>query len=255
MNPVFSLFQLNIQKGCFLPEIIRYVENNPFDVLTLQEVTGGTFSKNGDDTFTVLKDTLGYEGEMIVDLIDQEQKENYFGSAILFSPSVSLLQKREIRPSPLTYVEIKKHDDWKKIVRSGLALTVTKDSVPFEVVTTHGAWSNSPYDTPEKIKQAEVISTHLQALDSPFIFAADLNVVSDTEVIRLYEKYATNLTKRSALMNTLNPKIHYVPGLFPAGLAVDFIFASPRINVKEFALVDSPDLSDHYGLRTVFEIE
>lgn len=254
MKPVFSLLQLNIQKGYFLPEIIQYVKAHSFDVLTLQEVTGGTFSKNGDDTFALLKDELGYKGEMIVDLIDQARKENYFGSAILFSPSINILQKREIRSSPLTHVEIKMQNDWKKVVRSGLSLTLTKDTVLFEVITTHGAWSNSPYDTPEKIKQADVISAHLQTLTIPFVFAADLNVVSGTEVIRLYEKSAVNLTKKNMLTNTLNPKTHYVSSLFPAGLAVDFIFTSPQIKVKEFALVDSPDLSDHYGLRTIIEL-
>lgn len=255
MKPALSLLQLNIQKGHFLPEIIQYVKAHSFDVLTLQEVTGGTFSKNDDGTFALLKDKLGYKGEMIVDLIDQARKENYFGSAILFSPSIILLNKREIRPSPLTHVEIKMQDDWKKVVRSALSLTLQKDNVLFETVTTHGAWSNSPYDTPEKIKQAEVISAHLQTLTVPFVFAADLNVVSETAVIQLYEKSAVNLTKKNMITNTLNPKTHYIPDLFPAGLAVDFVFTSPEIRVKEFALVDSPDLSDHYGLRARLEIE
>lgn len=255
MKPLFSLFQLNIQKGYFLPDIIRYIKMHSFDILTFQEVTGGTFSKHSNNTFSLLKESLGYRGEMVVDLIDQAKPENFFGSAILFSPLIQLVQKREIRPSPLINVEIKMQHDWKKVIRSALSLTLQKAGITFEAVTTHGAWSNSPYDTPEKIEQAKVIAAHLQTLHTPFFFTADLNVISDTQVVRLYEKSATNLTKKNALTNTLNPHTHYVPGLFPAGLAVDFIFTSPQINVQEFALVDSPDLSDHYGLRTTFEIE
>lgn len=236
-----------------MPAILSYIRSHRFDIVTFQEVTGGAFSKHGDNTLETLKKGLGMEGEIVYDLVNRATPKNYYGSAVLYSSEISLVSTKEVRTAPIADISVQEPQFWKELKRSALSLTLQKDGVTFEVVTTHGAWSNRPDDTPLKVEQAERISAHLKTLKVPFIFTGDLNVDSSTEVVRLYEETAVNLIKTHGLTNTLNPRTHYVKKLFPAGLAVDYIFASRGITVSEFGVVETPDLSDHFGLRASFK--
>ncbi len=248
-----KILQLNILKGKYLPLIVAYIQKQRFDVVTMQEVTGGTFTLGEKDIFTTLKSSLSMHGEMVQD-IHNPGTDNYYGSAILFSDTFKLTRKDIVRVAPVADINITKQAEWKEIKRSAISLALKKGEKEFNIVTTHGAWSNSPYDSPDKIDQAKRISDYLLTLTNPFIFTGDLNVVSETEVVRLYERAGSNLSKRYGVTNTLNPRTHYVKKLFPPGLAVDFIFASSQVNVMQFSVIETPDLSDHFGLSATVEL-
>lgn len=251
---MIRLLQLNILKGKYMDTILSYLSLHPFDIVTLQEVAGGSYSNNNGDNLRQLTEALSYEADITYDLLE-ENTPNYFGSAILFSPSFSKKSRRELRPAPRTNIAITKQDDWEKLVRSALAIRLEKEGKEFEIVTTHGAWSRLPDDTPSKHAQITVIADYLKQLTVPFIFTGDLNVVTDTEVVRLVESTgAMNLSRIHHVSNTLNPRTHYVQSLFPPGLAVDYIFPSPAISIDSFEVISSPDLSDHFGLGLAFAL-
>ncbi len=74
-------------------------------------------------------------------------------------------------------------------------------------------------------------------------------------MIAIINSLARNLTTENRITNTLNPRTHQIKHLLSAGLeiAVDYIFISKEIQVKEFAVIEE-DLSDHLGLKATIEI-
>jgi len=175
-----SILQLNILKGQYLPTIIDYIQKNNFDVVTMQEVTGGGFGKISEDIFEVLKSSLAFKGNITLDIVDPTNSKNYYGTAALYSPRIDCLQENILRTTPITHIYPSEQSQWRKIKRSAIALTLKKGGVEFDVITTHGAWSNRPDDNPDKIDQAKTISAYLTSLTTPFVFTGDLNVTSDT---------------------------------------------------------------------------
>jgi len=267
-----KLLQLNIYQGKFLEEIIKFVKANGIDIVCMQEVTSGKWSHGGVsfypdkiltlganqssvniDCFTTLKKDLGYEGEVIKFIALKNDPESYEGNAIIYR-NLQLLERSEIWMKP--YQEYEKVEDARADMqpRSALRLKFEKEGKTFEIITTHLAWGPTPYDEDYKVIQAERLHESLKHTENPFILTGDFNVSSDTKTAKTFNDLGRNLAVESNIKNTLNERTHAVRKLFPPGLAVDYIFTTPGINVKSFRLVDEVDLSDHFGLLLEFDL-
>ncbi len=116
------------------------------------------------------------------------------------------------------------------------------------------AWDITPLDAPYEIKQASILVNYLQTLHQSFILSGDFNVIPETQVVKNFDRLASNLIARYKITSTLNYKTHRVQQLFPPRLAVDYIYTSSDIKVKIFEGGCKQTLSDHLGLHLKAEV-
>jgi endonuclease/exonuclease/phosphatase family metal-dependent hydrolase len=254
-----SLLQLNIEAGRKLPELITYIKENAFDIVQLQEVTGGEFSKysDGTDIFKTLLEKVEMRGELNKTMHLVNDPLSYFGNATFYSKKLTLTKKEVVWLNPFREIDGFTHGDPDKIralPRSVLSLAFSHEKGVFWSINTHLAWGPTQLDEPHKIEQGKLLQAYVATLDDPFVLSGDFNVWKESIVVKNLEAIAVNHATKAKITNTLNPHLHRASHLFPPGLAVDYIFTHPSIIVTSFSLVDTPDLSDHLGLQIQFEV-
>lgn len=264
-----KLLQLNIFQGKLLPAVLEYIKQSQFDILQLQEVSGGSFSKGGlwtgpratltesnpetigIDCFQIMKEELGYEGIMNKTIVRRSDAKSYIGNATFFKPSVPLKAAKELFLKP--YVETDEHIDAQDAPRAALMTTFLLNNKEVTFINCHLAWGPTPEDEPYKIDQAKILIDYIKSLKTSFVLTGDFNVTADSQIVKWMNEIGRNLNLENNITNTLNPDIHAAKVLFPKGLAVDYAFASKQILVSDFHVVDKPNLSDHFGLSLTLD--
>lgn len=256
-NPTVRLkvVQINIFMGRYLPVLTSFLQKEDPDIIIMQEVSGfrrNNYYDKNIDLFKHLKKKLNLNGELAMSWRHKGDKQSYLGNAILTkgkilsSETVWLKEFREIDPSsrkPTTEP------------RNVLDVEIQFGSQTMNLLSTHGAWSKSPADTPEKLRQVKLLANHLKTLQNkPFILGGDFNVAPDTKVIKTIEKFAQNSANFLKVQNSLHPKLHYVAKTRSEGLLVDYIFASPDF---KFEKAEAPivDISDHLPIVATIELQ
>ena len=254
-----SVLQLNINADNFWDKLIAFLRTHQFDVLMLQEVTGkDTFSGNihsKRDCFKELQKILSatHQGELAVVERYTSSESSYVGQAIFYKRSFSLIEKTIFplyqRDTPFPS-DAKSFEDESRAL---LHVTLGTDDKRISFLNVHGAWAKTATEHPHQKVQGERLLSYLKNVHQPFIFTGDLNLDPEQPTIKKISQLARNLTEEYAVTNTLNPRTHRARDVFPKGIAVDYIFTSPDIKVKNFKVLED-DLSDHLGLVAEVEV-
>lgn len=251
-----KFLDLNILKGFRLKQVINFIKNENFDIIQLQEVTGGKFSnENNVDCFELISNNLTeYQGERGISLTLTNDQKSYFSNATFFKQNIKLITKELIVFKKSQILDFPRQVKFEDYARNALCLILKIKNQNYCFINTHQAWSISPDDTKEKIRQGEILIKYIQNLQIPFILSGDFNVDNRSQIINRLNKISSNITLLNKVTNTLNPQVHRAKHLFPPGLVVDFIFTSTSIKVNQFNIYDQLDLSDHFGQSIVFNI-
>ncbi len=247
-----NVLQLNIEAGSQYEKLVKFLKNEDFDIIHLQEVCGGRMSRSVPDIFTSLKNELGVEGELAVSMHAPQDTATYFGNATLYKKELKLIKKEIFWIHPFREIEEIDTSDFeflRTLPRTCLSLQFDFSGVKYWFLNTHLAWGPTQEDEPHKIEQGKKLISYVSSLASPFLLSGDFNVWKDSVVVRGLEELSVNHAVNTPIKNTLNPRLHRAKHLFPPGLAVDFLFTSREVSTENFSLVDSPDISDHFGLR------
>lgn len=248
-----SILHLNIQGAVRFDDVINYIKKHSFDIVQLQEVAGGSFSKSvHDDTFIAFKEHLeGYEGVLAKSFDMQGEPASYDGNATFYKQSIKVLKSESFAIQPFSSVlpfSLHDLDKIRALPRTVLSVLIEYKDMPLWFVNAHLAWGPNEKDEPEKIRQARVLKEYLDKLSHPLVLTGDFNVEKDTEVTRILTGDNVNHTILHDVKNTLSPTLHRAKHLFPAGLAVDFIITSKEIKTEGFEVINDV-LSDHLGLK------
>lgn len=124
--------------------------------------------------------------------------------------------------------------------------TITSDKIT--IINVHGIWQkdSNKKDTPERIRQSNLIQEFINSLDGPKIICGDLNLVSDGESMRILDKNMTNLVKKYNIKSTRSSIYKKSEKL------ADYILTSPDIKVKDFKVLED-EVSDHLPLYLDFK--
>ena len=122
----------------------------------------------------------------------------------------------------------------------------------FIVTNLHGYWAPLPkYDTPQRIKQSEIILEFFKKYDKPKILTGDFNLgINTRSVLMLEEAGFTNLIKKSKAPTTRSS--FYNIKWRQNDKFADYIFTKD-INVKNFEVM-TEEISDHLPLKLEFEV-
>lgn len=249
----FKVIQVNIFKGKYLESLVDFLKKEDADFVTMQEVTAGWSNFYNDksiNTYEYIKEKLGYFGVFHNDAIFKNHPNSLHGNVVLSKFPITNSHHVVLRPSiEITddlFVDSRFYPDFPRGICDS---TVDAGGYKIHVLSVHGAWTAPPTDTPEALRQAELIANYLKTLDAPFIMGGDMNTTSNMQVIKIIETVAVNLIDGSGITYTTHPTMHRIA---PRKLAVDYIFTSrdfKRISIEAPLIV----VSDH--LPVVAELE
>lgn len=237
-----------------MDNILAFCKQEDFDILHFQEVTGGVMSFTDPDLFGKIKQELGLSGELVKSWVVKGDEKSYFGNATLYKPPLSLLQKEVVRLKPFAEIENPESMNYADEPQTALALLFEYNGKQFWSINTHLAWSNRPTDEPHKLVQGRILYDFVSMIDKPFILSGDFNVIPASDIVKWFDRIARNITVENHVINTLNPRKHKAPHLFPPGLCVDFAYVTKEVSVQKFEVLSDLDLSDHLGTIVEFDI-
>lgn len=120
------------------------------------------------------------------------------------------------------------------------------DGRAYTVFNVHGLWNGKGKDdTQERISQSKIIKECINGTPDPKILCGDFNLNPETESVVILEKGMNNLVKDYAISTTRTNIYFAKPG--KTEKFADYIFTSPDIRVKNFAVLPD-EVSDHAAL-------
>ena len=140
-----------------------------------------------------------------------------------------------------------------------LALEVALGNKNINIGCAHGkSRPGDKQDSPERLKQSQIIVDYYQGIVGPKIIGGDFNLDVTTESLKIIERAGyKNLIKDFNIQNTRN-KLCW--NQFPEEVAkhgkqyfADYCFVSEGVNVKDFK-VPNLEISDHEPLILDFEV-
>lgn len=252
---LLKLMDLNIQKGRLLDEVIKFIKENDFDVIHLQEVTSGILSYDQKtDCFEKILQSIPYQGFSDHHWSAKSYPNSFLSNASFFKKNILIRRKEIVWLKNFQETIDPFHVRWEEVSRAALSITVDFNGQIVNFINTHLAWSPRSNDEPHKLAQGKILVNYLQNLKNPFILSGDFNVDPQTKLVSYFNKIGKNLTIKNQVTNTLNPHLHVAREVFPKGIAVDYIFISKDLTAQNFKVIDHPDLSDHLGLAVEIKL-
>ena len=257
---IFKILQLNMNANNYWDTIIPYLTSHNFDVINLQELTGkNTVSgnmKSKIDVFEELQKKISsrYNGELSINTrYSSDPQNSYMGNAIFYKKEFTVVEKKfltlynskEPFPSEMTHYE--------GLGRTAMHLKLDIGAIEISFINAHLAWAKTPTEEMHQTKQGEIFLKFMKSISAPFVLCGDFNPDPDQPLVQKMNKLARNLTSEYHITNTLNPRTHRAKVLFPPGVAVDYIYISNDLKVKNFSVIEE-DISDHLGLTAEIEI-
>lgn len=249
----FKVIQVNIFKGKYLDSLVDFLKKEDADFVTMQEVSANAANYHKDktlDLFEFIKEKLHMDGAFFNMVEFSDAPDAAVGNAVL--SKYPIINSKKIVMNQYKPITLATYDEPKYFpyfTRSMVDATIDMGQKQIHVLSTHGAWTAPPTDTPEVLRQAKIIADYLRDLGEPFIVGADMNTTPDKQVIKIIENVAVNMITGSPVLFTTHPTMHKIA---PRKLSVDYVFTSKefkRISIEAPVVV----VSDH--LPVVAELE
>lgn len=126
-------------------------------------------------------------------------------------------------------------------------VTIVEKNIPYSIINARGIWNDGhKIDTDARIRQSQSIVAEISKRAGHRILAGDLNLLPDTESMRLLEEVPLrNLIRESGATST---RSSYYQG---EQKYADYILVSPGLDVTAFQIFDV-EVSDHVPLVVEF---
>lgn len=251
-----KFIQINIYMGKYLRDLINFLNHEKPDIVTMEEVSTNKFNLWVDQTIslfdTICRET-GLRGVYEPAAVLRDNPSSTLGNAVI--SRFDTVEKESIvlkKFRPMTIEEYRNPEfahlfpkEEKHLLDS--CLSIERKNV--HVMSWHGAWVMNAADSPESIRQAEIVASHLKIIKEPFVLGGDLNVGPETKTVGIINKAANNLMTGSGIVQTTHPTVHKIA---PKGYLIDYIFASSDFKAKSLK-VPKVVVSDH--LPVICELE
>lgn len=121
------------------------------------------------------------------------------------------------------------------------------------VANVHGLWfPGDKHDTPDRIKQSEIILEFVKGRKQPTIICGDFNLEPETESVKILERAGyRNLIREYNITNTRNENSWLAHN--NKQYYADFTFTTPDVQAKKFEVPHNL-VSDHLPMILEFEI-
>lgn len=257
LSMALSIFSLNIERGKHLDRQLAYIKSFPFDIVCLQEVVTGSYDLTGKgvNTLREIQKVTGYQSLYAPHVTLRWDPSSTLGLAILYKDSCILVRHEVFYMVPPT-LEEQTEIDWSASPRCVQIAELSTSEGNITVANVHLAWSQKSPDTPERLRQAKILYEFLQKYaDKNLVLIGDFNADGSSQMMEWFGELGRNLTREYKVKNTINYNLHRnTATMTRTGLVIDHAFVQKRINVRSFKVIDTPDLSDHYGLLVYVDL-
>lgn len=241
-----KILQLNTWMGKIEGSLQRFLENNQFDVICMQEVMASPdrelqISRLCFDKSRIIKaSSMPYHFYSPNFGIDFSGGTMQVGNLIL-----SRLPIIEIS-SAFTSGEYNPHTILGEVSANNLNLQIAKLENGLTIVNHHGYWQPQPLGNEDTIRAFTNVADHVKPISGPLVVCGDFNIIHESPAMRPLD-FLRDLTHEYNLKTTL-------AGLkVPLDVPCDHILVNDQIEVKSFRTL--PDLvSDHLALAAELEI-
>lgn len=217
------------------------------DIFCLQEVFNGVRNFGRP----AAKEAVGDIFERISNLLPEHQgfycdeQEGEEGEAIFVRKSLG------VERADQEYVHrwknaMRSEDDGRMLGRALQYIRFRWAGRYYTVAHVHGLWNGQGKgDSPDRIKQSQKIKALLDDLDGPKVLTGDLNLLPDTQSMRILDDGMKNLVREYGIMGTRS-------SLYAnAEKYADYILTSDEIEVVDFCVLQET-VSDHLPLYLEF---
>lgn len=261
-NLRMKLICLNLWGGTLLNEVLNFIKNNSgnTDIFCFQEAYKSLENK---------RTPSNYQSNLIQKLSEILPDYNYhfspqfhgrdfhFSVDYEISQGVATFWKNSLKPIDKGEIFIYGEENKFSEVPGKNQIIPSRNMqfVEFEkfiVTNLHGYWAPLPkFDTPQRIKQSEVILDFFKKYNKPVILAGDFNLgINTRSVLMIEESGFRNLIKKSKVPTTRS-SLYDIKWRANDKFA-DYIFTK-ELNVISFEVM-TVKVSDHLPLKLEFQI-
>ena len=256
-NMKIKFLQLNIEKGRFLDRVIKFIEDQNFDIINFQEVSGGVISYGKVDNLKILQKSLNdYAFAFAPAYKRSDDPNSYQGNLVLVKKNYQIVNHKTIwYKSFLGFTEIESQN-FPSLSRNALAVKIKLKDRFLWSICAHLPWTaRSDIESAARLELSQKINNFLKSTSDPFVFSGDFNALPMLKSVADFSEVAENLIIKNKITNTLNPRAHRAAAfIFPKGAAVDYILTSLNLKIISFQVLEEIDFSDHFALLAEFEI-
>lgn len=254
-----SVLQLNFCQGQYLENFVPLIGQYAPDIITLQEVTGGEYSRSGFDNYDYLYRELGgiYDMSLIPRFHNVGDPSSYFANVTLTRKELGRANHRVVR---LNYHET---TDTPTVPKEGYLDPIR---YPYSVLVTrvnaltifNGHFTitqdKDPGYSPLKIFRNQILLDEIKSTEGPWILAGDFNTLAhDESVTMLVPEGGHNLILEHGINNTINPISHPEWSAIrmrneERGVNCDNIITSRGIETISVRVLNGNVVSDHLPL-------
>ena len=235
-----KILQLNVWDGRIKGALPKFIENNDFDVICMQEAVWtktdeallAHFSATTDQIKAI--SGLKYDSRASNWGLKTVNGQIEQGNVIL---SREPIETERIETVHGTYQVCETADE---LSNHCYTLQIIKLKSGITIVNHHGYWLPTPVGDETTIEVMKKVATHIKDINGPLIMCGDLNIIHESPAMRPLD-FLRDLTHEHHIKTTLaNLK-------FDGAVACDHILVSPEITVKSFSCLDTI-VSDHKPL-------
>lgn len=246
-----KLLQLNVWMGKLTWQATRFIEQEKPDIICLQEAFQADANiKFPDKVFNCLdliQEASGLEYCFFspISSMDVADGTVEMGNAILSRYPF------ESTETIFTHGEYQEHHTALNHIENARNMQIVElkiDDQDLTVINHHAHWEKTPMGSEVSIERMKQVANRARQVEGPLIFAGDLNLLPESEPMRLFDGWLEDLVAKSDATTTLS-KLGQ-----PFDVVCDHIFVNGQIKVNEFA-VKSVMVSDHLPVVLEFDIK
>lgn len=235
-----KILQLNVWMGKIEGNLRRFLENNQFDVICMQEVFASQsreqhLSRLCFDLSQIVK-ASGLEHVFFSPNWSSEIAGGTFEEGNLILSRIPFAETR----SEFINGEYKTNTILGEIISNNLNIQIAQLENGLTIINHHGFWRPQPMGDEDSVKAFEKVAEVVRKLETPVVMCGDFNIIHESPAMRPLD-FLRDLTYENQVKTTLS-------GLkFNGDVPCDHILVSHDVEVDDFKVY--PDLvSDHLPL-------
>jgi len=245
-----ELLQLNMWQGRLASQIIELVDDQKPDFITAQEIyRGGDTVLAPENMFTLyekIAERYPFHSFSAVNALRIAHSEAQFGTAI-FS-QYPIIEESHIFTHGAFVDDLSVGSD----VHNSRTLQTARVDIKgkeLQLITHHGHWVPDALGDDTSVEKMQIIANYIQTLDidTPLIFAGDLNVIPESPAMRPLDGILTDLIASYAIKTTLSSFRNL------KDIACDHIMINDSVKVDELYALEQT-VSDHKPILLKFSI-
>lgn len=240
-----KILQLNVWDGRIKGALPKFIEENDFDIICMQEAL---WTK--DDEALLAHFVATTDQIKSLSGLEYESRASNWGLKTIGGQieqgNVVLSREPIINERIETvYGAYQACETVDGLIDHCYTLQIVKLKSGITVVNHHGYWLPTPVGDETTVEVMEIVASHIKNIDGPLVMCGDLNIIHESPAMRPLD-FLRDLTHEYQIETTLaNLK-------FDGAVACDHVLVSPEIKVNDFSCLNVT-VSDHKPLVAVIE--